>query len=910
MDADGDEEMADSTPVFGMTRCTRRQCVTCMSRLCMDNFVENKVTLQQFPISFNGTCRTSNCIYVIKCTHPNCNYQYVGHTINPINIRISHHICSILKGNGCRVLREHFTEAHSIDCMVIMPIALFPPAFSIKQRENIEEDWILKLNTVFPYGLNLRVKKAKVMDASKVVSGSNNSSIYGHFDVVKISRIQRGGSPSIPSSPISNFSVDTFFDQLLLLSFHDLRTKLCGLKKAQLKLVFIKSISLINARVDDQASLHKFLLIKDFSWFYLLRMRGNIPDRKSDFFIVIDFVNKHVEHIDFRKIFKNSDVHQASPFRSNNLSAPTISYKHPPTIRNKVLNYKDVCNQDTSSAAMTCDCASNAFKDPHHQHVITGDLSIVPNTKLRTLLSKGLNYRDQVPPSTDKAYIAAQNAVNNYCSKMSDRYKINPVRFIEWKTLILIQVKKQLESCKPYDFNSILSDPVVLADLKALHENYVLVPTDKAANNVTFVCKKFYLSMIDIELSSNNFEIVDSQVDPLIEKHRRFLLKHGITLHDDNHNLPSMYITPKQHKSPISSRFITSGNACSLQQLSIYLGICLKSMLFSAKNHSVYHNKFYPRNDYYVIDSNEPVLEFINMSNSSSGFKSVNTYDFSTLYTSIPHVQLKDNITSFVDRVFDFKDKPFLIPNLYTKKAYWSDNVSNNVYFSRESLIECIEFLIDNSYVLINNVIYRQVIGIPMGTNAGPQIANTYLHVYEHKYITHLILTNDTASLKKLMYIFRYQDDLISFNDGGLLGDLLPNIYPPEMIVNCTNVSARKCNYLDLCISIYRGSFRVVRYDKREDYSFKVISYPFLDGNVPKNLSYGVFISQLVRFTNINTTFNGFLKDVSGLIVKLVSQGYILAALRKKFNKFYHSKLHIWGKFGVDIFDEVIKLFG
>ena len=55
---------------------------------------------------------------------------------------------------------------------------------------------------------------------------------------------------------------------------------------------------------------------------------------------------------------------------------------------------------------------------------------------------------------------------------MSDRYKINPVRFIEWKTLILIQVKKQLESCKPYDFNSILSDPVVLADLKALHENY------------------------------------------------------------------------------------------------------------------------------------------------------------------------------------------------------------------------------------------------------------------------------------------------------------------------------------------------------------------------------------------------------------------------------------------------------
>ena len=108
------------------------------------------------------------------------------------------------------------------------------------------------------------------------------------------------------------------------------------------------------------------------------------------------------------KILLNSDVRQAPLFRSANVSAP---HKHPPTIRNKLLNNKDACNEDTTSAAiMTCDCASNDFMDPHHQHVITGDLSIVPNTKLRTLLSKGLNHRDQVPPSTGKAYIAAQNA--------------------------------------------------------------------------------------------------------------------------------------------------------------------------------------------------------------------------------------------------------------------------------------------------------------------------------------------------------------------------------------------------------------------------------------------------------------------------------------------------------------------
>ena len=72
------------------------------------------------------------------------------------------------------------------------------------------------------------------------------------------------------------------------------------------------------------------------------------------------------------------------------------------------------------------------------------------------------------------------------------------------------------------------------------------------------------------------------------------------------------------------------------------------------------------------------------------------------------------------------------------------------------------------------------------------------------------------------------------------------------MIVNKTNISVRKTNFLDLTISIYRGKFYIKLYDKRNDYDFEVINYPFLDGNIPKNQSYSVFISQLVRFARVN----------------------------------------------------------
>ena len=86
------------------------------------------------------------------------------------------------------------------------------------------------------------------------------------------------------------------------------------------------------------------------------------------------------------------------------------------------------------------------------------------------------------------------------------------------------------------------------------------------------------------------------------------------------------------------------------------------------------------------------------------------------------------------------------------------------------------------------------------------------------------------------------------------------------MIVNDTNISARKYCYLDLNIDIYQGMFRELLYDKREDYKFKVILYPFLDGNVPINLSYGTFISQLVRLARVNSTLNRFKHCVTELL--------------------------------------------
>ena len=89
--------------------------------------------------------------------------------------------------------------------------------------------------------------------------------------------------------------------------------------------------------------------------------------------------------------------------------------------RSKVLNYKKVYNEaNIDSETLKCNWASSRYTDPTHKHVITGELSMISNDKLRNLLMKGLNCRDQAKPCTEKALKSVKTALKSYCDKLSN----------------------------------------------------------------------------------------------------------------------------------------------------------------------------------------------------------------------------------------------------------------------------------------------------------------------------------------------------------------------------------------------------------------------------------------------------------------------------------------------------------
>ena len=126
---------------------------------------------------------------------------------------------------------------------------------------------------------------------------------------------------------------------------------------------------------------------------------------------------------------------------------------------------------------------------------------------------------------------------------------------------------------------------------------------------------------------------------------------------------------------------------------------------------------------------------------------------------------------------------------------------------------------------------------------------------------------------------------------------MVNRIYPPELQLNKANTSDTEAPFLDLHLSISNGFVSSKIYDKRDDFDFDIVNFPFLDGDVPRSTSYGVYISQLIRFARV-VDFNARNKS---LTAKLLQQGYRYHKLRKTFSKFYRRHYELVSKFSVGL---------
>ena len=135
-----------------------------------------------------------------------------------------------------------------------------------------------------------------------------------------------------------------------------------------------------------------------------------------------------------------------------------------------------------------------------------------------------------------------------------------------------------------------------------------------------------------------------------------------------------------------------------------------------------------------------------------------------------------------------------------------------------------------------------------MGTHCAPLLADLFLYSHEADFIQGLLEKNEKKLTRSFNFTFRYIDDVLSLNNSRF-GDFVDRIYPIELEIKDTTYTDRSASYLDLHLEINSEErLRTKLFDKRDDFNFPIVNFPFICSKIPAVPVYRVFISQMIYY--------------------------------------------------------------
>ena len=135
-----------------------------------------------------------------------------------------------------------------------------------------------------------------------------------------------------------------------------------------------------------------------------------------------------------------------------------------------------------------------------------------------------------------------------------------------------------------------------------------------------------------------------------------------------------------------------------------------------------------------------------------------------------------------------------------------------------------------------------------MGINCVSLVADLFLFCYGRDFMTSLSDVKQAEIIEALNSTSRYLDDLLNI-DSPYFEGTINRIYPPELQLNKANTSDTEAPFLNLHLSISNGFVSSKIYNMRDDFDFDIVNFPFLDGDVPCSISYGVYIPQQFTYS-------------------------------------------------------------
>ena len=212
---------------------------------------------------------------------------------------------------------------------------------------------------------------------------------------------------------------------------------------------------------------------------------------------------------------------------------------------------------------------------------------------------------------------------------------------------------------------------VIKRQLRDVHNKYVIAAADKAANNYVIICKKYFITImckeLGIQYNSDGLKCDGNQVyhpadndhKSVIERHHKINSTFKLNIAANNSILPAIYGIPKMHKNPVKFRFIAAAKKCSTKELNILLHKVLAGM----KKHFInYCNLVTHGTDrrlvWSVTNSEQAKMRLLRKRIKAD--TCITSADFATLYTSLPHALINEQICYLIDMLFKNAKKHYI----------------------------------------------------------------------------------------------------------------------------------------------------------------------------------------------------------------------------------------------------------
>ena len=261
-----------------------------------------------------------------------------------------------------------------------------------------------------------------------------------------------------------NLNYKLFVQQLQHWTMNDLpnasnniRVALYSMKKKHLKLLADYINDFMNNNSSDFLYLAWYLMALDIIECKLFIEPPKITKRPNPKYRCnITFCNKALDFINLPKILRSNEVLQSGSCNIDESEIPMVVYSLNKPIRSKIFNYHQFVRdldltrftEDNNSIHCYCNEFDGSFTNPHHGHIITDDLGIVNNTKLRKLLSKGPKHREPVQVDWKEAREQIITGLDQYIDQLSLDKGLDKVCFVESKNTVLRLVDDKINVLK------------------------------------------------------------------------------------------------------------------------------------------------------------------------------------------------------------------------------------------------------------------------------------------------------------------------------------------------------------------------------------------------------------------------------------------------------------------------------